>query len=187
LYLQGAPQVFAFCANKFSHCTPCALKIQMHSRSPLHLPAYPCAMTEQACGGLLDLPEPVFEHIVQAASESFSERKQKQHLSLRLSRSYRDLVLRATKKASLRLRLVPRPGDVAAASRLLGRLCNECQPGLDLSISMSREVSDLEQLLASAPSTAWEKVHTLKLQVSVAPVQVSPILNSSCNLPGRLH
>jgi hypothetical protein len=38
---------------------------------------------------------------------------------------------------------------------------------------MSREAADLEQLLTSAPSTGWEKVHTLKLQASVATMQAN--------------
>jgi hypothetical protein len=116
--------------------------------------------------GLLDLPQLVLAQILQAATELCSGRERQQQICLSLARDYRDLILKASSRASLRLRLVPKPGDVAAASRLLGRLCAQCQPGLDLSISMSRETSDLDQLLTSAPITGWEKVHTLQLQVS---------------------
>jgi hypothetical protein len=118
---------------------------------------------------LLDLPQLVLAQIAQATSEVCTGRERRQQPFLRVAKEYRDSVLEATTRASLRLRLVPKPGDVAAASRLLGRLCAQCQPGLDLSIFMPREASDFDQLLTSAPSSGWEKVHTLHLYVSPPP------------------
>jgi hypothetical protein len=114
--------------------------------------------------GLPDLPQPVLAQILQATSEVSAKREQKRQFLLPLAREYRDSVLASTKRASLRLG--PVPGDVAAASRLLSRLCTQCQPGLDLSIFMPRQASDLDQLFTSAPQTGWEKVQNLHLYVS---------------------
>jgi hypothetical protein len=130
-------------------------------------------MTENSqTASLLDLPHLAMAQIIQATSQivatsqASKDREKQRQTILPLARYYRDSVLKASSRASLRLRLVPKPGDVAAASRLLGRLCSLCQPGLDLSIFMSRETSDLDQLLTSAPPTGWDKVHALHLYVS---------------------